>query len=519
MIKNYKFILPEEFDPQQLIDSLTDDYVLKEEASITDSLIFYDTFDWRLYNQSLILYQVGEQLCLHKLFDQENICQVAIEDQPVFAWDLPESELKAQLAPAIEMRALFSLTNLWLGSTSYRVLNAAEKTVVLLTYEELWTSPDQNGPALAAYIQVKPVRGYPKHAKQVGRHLQQLGSSPGKQEEIYFKALGIAGKSPGDYSSKLELKLDPDTRADEASKVILRFLMGVIKTNEPFVIQDIDTEFLHDFRVAVRRTRSILSQVTGVFPDDTTRRFKRDLAYVGRLTNQLRDLDVYLLAESAFQVRFPAEMHDDLDPLFAYLRTQRNLALKEVVAGFESDTYTRILNEWQTFLNEPVPPKPTAAGADQPIINLARKRIYKRYKRVIKDGTYILDHTQDQLLHDLRIEVKKLRYLMEFFASLFPEKTTTKLIKQLKRLHNNLGDFNDLFVQQQYLAHIAEELPIRDHQSRKAIAATGYLIKTLANEQEAVKANFAQIFTDFASPANRKLFRQLFATRKERKNS
>jgi CHAD domain-containing protein len=398
-------------------------------------------------------------------------------------------------------------------------LNPAEKTVVRLIYEELWPLPKQDGPALAASLRLKPVRGYPKHAKRVGRRLKDLGLTRVKRDDIYLQALKIAGKTADDYSSKLELELDPDMRADEAAKVILRFLLGVIKTNEPYVKQDIDTEFLHDYRVAVRRTRSVLSQVKGVFPEETGQRFKRDFAYVGRLTNQLRDLDVYLLAESAFQDRLPAEMHDDLNPLFEYLRAQRDQVLQEVIDGFESDEYARILNEWESFLNESVPPKPTAAGAAQPIINLARQRIYKRYKRVIKDGTYILDHTQDQLLHDLRIEVKKLRYLMEFFASLFPAKPMNRLIKQLKRLHNNLGDFNDLFVQQQYLAHIAEELPIRDRQSRKAVAATGYLVKTLADEQEEVKAGFAHIFTDFASPANQKLFRRLFAPGKKRRGS
>jgi len=62
------------------------------------------------------------------------------------------------------------------------------------------------------------------------------------------------------------------------------------------------------------------------------------------------------------------------------------------------------------------------ANAAVPIIDLARKRIYKRYQRVVSDGDYILTHTQDELLHALRIECKKLRYLMEFFASLFPKK-------------------------------------------------------------------------------------------------
>jgi CHAD domain-containing protein len=173
------------------------------------------------------------------------------------------------------------------------------------------------------------------------------------------------------------------------------------------------------------------------------------------------------------------------------------------------------LNEWAEFLNEPVPKKPDAANATMPIVELARKRIYKRYGRVIKDGDYILTHTQDEYLHALRIECKKLRYLMEFFASLFPRKKLARLIKQLKKLQDNLGDFNDLSVQQEYLMHMAEELPIDDPRSRKALVATGYLVENLGYQQKKVKANFADTFTEFASPTNQKLFRQLFAIKRK----
>jgi CHAD domain-containing protein len=162
-------------------------------------------------------------------------------------------------------------------------------------------------------------------------------------------------------------------------------------------------------------------------------------------------------------------------------------------------------------LNEPISKKRAAKNGAIPIVELARKRTYKRYRRVIKDGDYILSHTKDELLHSLRIECKKLRYLMEFFTSLFPRKKITRLIKQLKKLQDNLGDFNDLSVQQEYLMHMAEELPIDDSRSRKALVATGYLVENLGNEQRAVKAKFADTFKEFASPDNQDLFRRLFA--------
>jgi CHAD domain-containing protein len=50
-------------------------------------------------------------------------------------------------------------------------------------------------------------------------------------------------------------------RADVAAKYIYSHLLKAIKDNEQGTIADTDSEFLHDFRVAVRRPRAGLSQL------------------------------------------------------------------------------------------------------------------------------------------------------------------------------------------------------------------------------------------------------------------
>jgi len=181
-----------------------------------------------------------------------------------------------------------------------------------------------------------------------------------------------------------------------------------------------------------------------------------------------------------------------------------------------SERYARILSDWEEFLNEPVPEILEAANATMSIIDLAQWRIVKRYRRIIKDGKFLLEHPQAELMHALRIECKKLRYLIEFFASLFPAKKIRQLIDQLKRLQDNLGDFNDLSVQQEYLLNIAEELPINNKESKRALIATGSLVESLADRQRQVQEDFAETFTNFASPENQELYQQLYAGKERR---
>ncbi len=512
MINNLKFNLPEGHDEKQFIRQLADQYTLKKEPAVAERFTIYDTFDWRLFNKSLILHSSGNKLFLRKLTKSEILHSVEFSRTPAFIWDLPAGELKDKLAPIIKMRALLRLVEVQSRSTPYRILNPDEKTVARLVFEEIRPPRKRSIAALANHLWLKPVKGYPKYARTLANSFKETGLTIGTEKEFFFNALASADKKPGSYSAKVNIQLDPAMRSDQAAKVVLRFLLNVMRINEAIFEKDLDTEVLHDFRVALRRTRSALAQIKNVFPTRTTDRFKKNFAYVGKRSNDLRDLDVYLLNQDAYKAMLPAVLRDDIDPLFRHLRKKRAKAFQHVLRDLKSKKYAKIMKDWETFLNKQPPDSATASNAELPIIDLARRRIYKKYRGVVKTGSKILANSEDQMLHVLRIECKKLRYLMEFFASLFPRKKINALIGQLKNLQDNLGNFNDLCVQQEYLLKISAELPASQQQFKKTLVAIGSLIETLDQEKQSVKDAFAKIFTDFAAPANQELFQQLFAS-------
>ena len=83
--------------------------------------------------------------------------------------------------------------------------------------------------------------------------------------------------------------------AAAAVAAVLTALLDTLEANVPGTIRDIDTEFLHDLRVAVRRTRSALKLAGDVLPGGWPRRFRPEFKWLGDLTTPTRDLDVYLL--------------------------------------------------------------------------------------------------------------------------------------------------------------------------------------------------------------------------------
>jgi CHAD domain-containing protein len=208
----------------------------------------------------------------------------------------------------------------------------------------------------------------------------------------------------------------------------------------------------------------------------------------------------------------PAALRDDIDALFNYLRKKRSKALQDVLRGLRSENYARILQDWEAFLNTPGRASTSASNAGVPVIDLACKRIFKKYKGIVKAGSRILQNLEDEKLHALRIECKKLRYLMEFFSSLYAPEKIGVLIEQLKKLQDNLGDFNDLCIQVEYLLDIAQELPAAHRRGKSTLVAIGSLIGALDRKRERVKGAFGKTFTGFASTENQKLFRELFAS-------
>ncbi|MEO1370782.1 MAG: CHAD domain-containing protein, partial [Acidobacteriota bacterium] len=306
------------------------------------------------------------------------------------------------------------------------------------------------------------VRGYADEERQVARvRADRVRVEPSTRNRVEA-GLGASGRRPGDYSSKVRLKLKRRSTVLEASQTIYTALLEAMLTNEPGTRDDLDSEFLHDFRVAVRRTRSALSQVKGVFSDDVVEHFKQQFRWLGHITGPTRDLDVYLLKMPAYRADLPPGAQVHLEPLEHFLVERQAAEHGELVRNLGSARYRDLIDTWRAQLERPS----VGPLAQAPVLEVASARIWKNYRRMVKTGLAITDETPAEALHDVRIIGKKLRYLMEFFRSLYPKKDIDTAIRELKRLQDNLGDFNDYEVQEAAMGRFADQLT-------KSMAADG----------------------------------------------
>lgn len=474
--------------------------VLSEDAQ---TVRYFDTFDWRLYRKGLALVQVGREAYLQRVADGAIRGQTEIAPEGRFWWMFPKGALRDGLRDALSMRALLLRAEMRQQACAFNILNADEKTVVRVFLTHI--APDGDAENARAFLTLREVRGYERTFEALRRRVEKLDIAP-MSEGAFERVMHLAGCTPGDYSSKLKLTLNPEATGREAICDILRCLRDTMRQNEAGIRADWDTEFLHDFRVAIRRTRSALSQIEGALPNDAVDHFKAEFRQLGRSTNRLRDLDVYLLEEKTYRAMLPPALQPGLDAVFSRLKRERERALRDMVRVLDSPEYRALMDSWAAFLRG----ERAGDAGDTPAVALACGIVRKHFKRVLKRGKAIATDTPDEALHDLRIDCKKLRYSLEFFASFFPKDKMDESIRCLKKLQDNLGAFNDLSVQQADLtASLNDALP-RGEDGLLCAAAIGGLVAQLHAQQRVVRREFARAFAAFANKKNIRLYRDSF---------
>ncbi|MDC9729399.1 MAG: CHAD domain-containing protein [Methyloprofundus sp.] len=467
---------------------------------------FYDSFDWRLYSANMLCEhkhsQKNSELRLVNNKTGQLLSSMETEQVPDFSQLFTDESFRQLLSPELQMRALLPLCHLSYEAYLINILNKDQKTILRLQVDEY--------ELLNNRLQLLPLKGYEKAHQKIAQLLQdKFNLLPSASCTVLNEALKHQGRKPQDYSSKLSIKLKPEMRADKASQLIYKHLLHAIHINEAGTIDDTDSEFLHDFRVAVRRTRAGLSQIKNTLPAEIVAKYASFFAWLGQITGPTRDLDVYLLSYPNYKEVLPESLQDDIAPLYDFLMQKQQQAHNELAEKLKSPEYTKQLLEWETYLKQSLPKKGSTTEANQTIQELADLRIWKVYQRVLKEGGAIEAGSPPEALHDLRKTCKKLRYLMEFFQDLYPAQDIKRAIKSLKGFQAILGDFQDYEIQELSIKQFSEEM-MANLVASNTLLAMGVLVQYLDVMKCKARNHFSEQFTLFVEAENKAMFTQLF---------
>ncbi|MEZ5587567.1 MAG: CHAD domain-containing protein [Sedimenticolaceae bacterium] len=508
--------MPHDVSPARLARMLGDSSCCQVEDSMRLSLAFFDSFDWRLHAAGLRLLQVatpqGRVLRLKNAAGAETVDAVEISADPGWPADLPDSDLQRKVADLLEMRVLLPVARVDCEVTGLGVLNEDAKTVVRLQMLRLnCDSPEVREPrTLWPRLRLVAVKGYEDDLAALAARLADEWEWPRAPDCLFDEAVAAVGREPGDYSSKLEVPLKPGTMAVDALRKVMRNLLDTLERNIAGARADLDSEFLHDLRVATRRTRSALTQVKHVLPDDVVSDFRQRFAWLGQVTGPTRDLDVFLLELPRYRASLPVAMANDLDILAVHLRAAQRVAQQKLKRELGSVQMRTLLDDWHAVLDADEPPGEPGWFADLPVERVAGRRIWRMYRKVLKDGRAVVSGGHAEDMHALRKDCKKLRYLIEFFRGLYPQPALKGIIRALKDLLDNLGEFQDLEVQADTLRGFAREIADQESDSLSTVLAIGALVADLLRRQQAAHERFAGCFSAFDTPDNRAQYKALF---------
>jgi len=144
----------------------------------------------------------------------------------------------------------------------------------------------------------------------------------------------------------------------------------------------------------------------------------------------------------------------------------------------------------------------------------ASKRILRAWHRMSKHGRRVGPATPDVKLHQVRLDAKELRYLLQFFRSLYPARRIDPLVKELSRFQDGLGAFNDSHVQGETLRGLAPALIALDAPG-ETMLALGRLIERAEQRGSRHRADFQARFRRFDDADNRRRFEKLFGAGKK----
>jgi hypothetical protein len=205
---------------------------MKREKPETLDREYFDTFDWKLHHAGFVFFRHENGLYLADT--EEQIAPLSFfwkkeEPIPCFWWNYPEGEFRSRLKDIIGLRALMDVALIHFRIQANRVLDAEQKTVLWINSQSLKIS-GQKG-RLKRHLKIKAVRGYEKEFREVRDSLFKMNLSQEKRNVLEIVLEG-AERTPGDYSSKIKIILNPEWSIHRSAVEIFKHLFNTMRWNE-----------------------------------------------------------------------------------------------------------------------------------------------------------------------------------------------------------------------------------------------------------------------------------------------
>jgi triphosphatase len=218
---------------------------------------------------------------------------------------------------------------------------------------------------------------------------------------------------------------------------------------------------------------------------EQTEAIKRDLKWLAGKLAPVRDLDVFLSKVKRLAGAAPAI--DGLADLTRELEYRRALAAEAARAAVASSRYRLLIFNALEWIEDGTWLRRSSRHGNQLVKPFAVDLFVRRTKKTKRRAKKLRKFNVRER-HKLRIAIKKLRYTIYFFESLFKESEYAKALSRYKdrlgKLQDSLGALNDIAVHHKLLTKLRTD---RDEAKPRLMAfAAGAVVGTEYREVAAL---------------------------------
>lgn len=232
------------------------------------------------------------------------------------------------------------------------------------------------------------------------------------------------------------VKIDAKQTVIGVFKHVAWLCIAQLQANEAGVFAPKDVEFIHQARVALRRLRTALRLFETELPAGFSDKWGQAWRDVGEQLGNARNWDVFC-GELLPAIAADLSGHPDVLQLKSFAEQMRVEAHTHTRHWLQGRRYSLTMIAFCEALLA-LPDRKT-----ERIDTFADKSLKKRHKRFCR-GARLAHTLNSEERHEVRIDLKKLRYTLDFFECLYPQKQLQSFLTALAETQELLGHMNDL---------------------------------------------------------------------------
>lgn len=439
------------------------------------TLSLLDTMDWNLYQngidvtafESEIQYQLGIQ--------GDDFSLLIDVPKPTHSWlnpkDIVPTYLSNKISEHSSNRVLVAQATSEVTKREFTIVNSQDLPVC-----EIWLLKIR--PISRYCIRIMPRRGFNNAFTTVYKSIVTLlddlaiDTSEGDPFDLILRD---SNRSRNDYANLLSYSIDPNESTSSAIGVALARFAHMGGINRPWIASHPDAEFLHDFRIALRRTSCMMKSFAAILKTIDTTSIESEIKTFARATATTRDLENLGSSIEKFEKLsghygqcsrlsdiIAQELNEQYDELSVLTNSPRCDDLILSLARLAKRCSLLNLVTTQSIRWDPYDGKgPIELGPTVPISIAARSIVALQCDSFMRVVSKAKKRPSNNSHHKLRKEIRQFRYLLEFLRSINDGTQATRIISKLKDLQSELGQIQDANIQIELLQQLCASYLIK----------------------------------------------------------